>query len=136
MLDTVIDIDPSIVTSAFLGTTCIFVCFSASAYFAERRSYLYLGGFLGSALSMLILVNFINVFARSAMLFNAQLYIGLMVFCGFIIFDTQLIIEKAANGSKDYIWDSLELFLDFINVFVRLLVILAKNSGGKKKNNR
>jgi len=136
LIDAVIDIDPSIVTSAFLATTCIFLCFSASAFYAERRSYLYLGGFLGSALSMMVMASFMNIFFRSAFLFNFQLYFGLLVFCGFIIFDTQLIIEKAALGSKDYISDSLELFLDFINVFIRILIILAKMSGGKKKSNR
>jgi len=125
------EIDPSIVITAFLGTVCVFGCFSASAVFAERRSYLYLGGLCGSALSMLITFNFLNIFFRSAFLFNASLYIGLLVFCGYIMFDTQLMIEKAQHDEKDFIWDALQLFLDFINVFIRILIILGKNKEKK-----
>lgn len=35
---------------------------------------------------------------------QANLYVALMVMCGFVLFDTQLIIEKAESGDKDYIW--------------------------------
>lgn len=35
---------------------------------------------------------------------QANLYLGLMLMCGFVLFDTQLIIEKAESGDKDYIW--------------------------------
>lgn len=35
---------PSIIPTAFLGTATIFACFSLSALYARRRSYLYLGG--------------------------------------------------------------------------------------------
>jgi len=136
LIDAVLVINPAIITSAFLGTTCIFFCFSACAYFAERRSFLYLGGFLGTSMTLLCLSVFVNALFPSLFMFNIQLYFGLLVFCGFVIFDTQLIIEKAAHGSKDFVSDSLELFLDFVNIFVRLLIILSKNGDRKKKSNR
>lgn len=37
-------LSPSILPTAFLGTASIFACFSLSALYARRRSYLYLGG--------------------------------------------------------------------------------------------
>lgn len=55
-----------------------------------------------------------------------NLYIGLFVMCGFIVFDTQNITEKARRGDKDYIMHSVELFIDFVAVFKRLLIILTE----------
>ncbi|NXI94265.1 BI1 inhibitor, partial [Psophia crepitans] len=51
---------------------------------------------------------------------QANLYLGLMIMCGFVLFDTQLIIEKAESGDKDYIWHCIDLFLDFVNIFREL----------------
>jgi len=127
-----LEIDPSIISTAFFGTVCVFVCFSASALFAERRSYLFLGGFLGSMLMNLFVLGLLNIFFRSPLIFNIILYGGLLVFCGFVCFDTQLIIEKASQGHKDVIWDSLELFIDFARIFVRLLIILSRDKDSKK----
>jgi len=128
-------IDPTIVSTAFLGTTCVFACFSAFALFSERRSYLYIGGMLSSGLSVLFVLSFANIFFRSVAMFNIQLYLGLIVFCGFVVFDTQLIVERAIQGDKDFVSHSLELFVDFMKIFVRLLIILSKDKK-QKKNSR
>ncbi|NWS00555.1 BI1 inhibitor, partial [Motacilla alba] len=101
---TPLSLPPSIIPTAFLGTATIFACFSLSALYARRRSYLYLGGFLLSGLTLLLLSSLINAFVRSTWLFTANLYVALMIMCGFVLFDTQLIIEKAESGDKDYIW--------------------------------
>lgn len=132
LLSAVVTIDPRIITTAFLGTSTIFVCFSLSAIFAQRRSMLYLGGFLSSSISILLFSSLLNIFFRSYFLFNIQLYFGLIVFCLYIMFDTQLIIEKAFAGKRDFVGDSLQLFVDFVAIFVRLLVILSKLSKEKK----
>lgn len=44
--------------------------------------------------------------------------------CGFVLYDTQLIMEKRRNGDKDFIVHSLDLFTDLIGIFRRLLIIL------------
>ena len=80
---------------------------------------------------------------------------GLAIFCGFIMYDTQLIIIKvqslyewpeynfqslrhlylqARHGDRDFIAHSLDLFIDFIQVFRKILVLLMqKEDEGQKK---
>uniref|UniRef100_A0A8D1K7H6 Transmembrane BAX inhibitor motif containing 6 n=1 Tax=Sus scrofa TaxID=9823 RepID=A0A8D1K7H6_PIG len=117
----------SILPTAFMGTAMIFTCFTLSALYARRRSYLFLGGILMSAMSLMVLSSLGNLFFGSIWLFQANLYVGLVVMCGFVLFDTQLIIEKAENGDKDYIWHCVDLFLDFVTLFRKLMMILAMN---------
>ena len=50
LIDLVLRVDPSILVTALLATTTVFVCFAGTALFAKRRSYLYLGGVLSSGL--------------------------------------------------------------------------------------
>jgi hypothetical protein len=47
---------------------------------------LYIGGMLSSGLSILAILSLANIFARSMVMFNIQLYLGLLVFCGFVVF--------------------------------------------------
>ncbi|XP_072304986.1 probable Bax inhibitor 1 isoform X2 [Eucyclogobius newberryi] len=135
-LDFVVSVNPSIVVTAFLGTSVIFVCFTLSALYAQRRSYLFLGGALMSGLSLLCVLSLVNLFVSSVVVFKMHMYLGLLVMCGFVLFDTQLIIEKAENGDKDYVWHCVDLFLDFITIFRKLMVILAMNDKDKRKEKK
>ncbi|KAE8912925.1 hypothetical protein PF005_g10567 [Phytophthora fragariae] len=133
-----VHVDPSILVTALLLTTLVFLCFTGSALIATRRSYLYLGGILSSALSLLLLTSVLNIFTHSSFLFNMNLYGGLFVFCGYVVFDTQMIIEKASMGDKDVLAHTLGLFMDLMSIFVRILIALLKNNKGGKspRNNR
>lgn len=57
---------------------------------------------------------------------KAYLYLAFGVTCGFVLYDTQLIIEKRRMGDKDFVWHSVDLFIDFVNIFRYLLIILAQ----------
>lgn len=136
LLDQVIRIDPSIISTAFFATTLIFICFTVSALWAEERSFLYLGGTLLSCLTTLCFLGFVNIFFRSQMFYQLHLYGGLVLFCGFILYDTQLIIAKHKNGDTDFLWHSVDLFIDFINVFRRIMIILANKESDKKNKKK
>ncbi|KAJ0242660.1 Bax inhibitor 1 [Hirschfeldia incana] len=140
LIKVAVDFDPSILITAFVGTAIAFICFSGAAMLARRREYLYLGGLLSSGLSMLMWLQFASsIFGGSASIFKFELYFGLLIFVGYMVVDTQDIIEKAHLGDMDYVKHSLTLFTDFVAVFVRVLIIMLKNSADredKKKKRR
>jgi len=123
-----------ILALAAISTLAVFTAMSLVALFSRERSYLYLGGMLATGLNVLLFSSFANYFFRSPLFFNVELYFGLILFVGYVVFDTQLIIEKAKCGDEDYFSHALELFLDLLNIFVRLLIFFAKDKKGKKKD--
>jgi FtsH-binding integral membrane protein len=91
LINHTVHVDPSILVTAFLATTTIFACFTGAALLAKRRSYLYLGGILSSALSALFLLSVLSLFTSNPFVRSVQLYLGLFMFCGYILFDTQVL---------------------------------------------
>ncbi|CAN7990221.1 unnamed protein product [Ixodes hexagonus] len=103
LLDVVVSVDPSIIATAFVATCAVFACFSLSALYSDHCRWIYIGGTLMSILSMMFVLSLANIFFGSYMLFQMHLYLGLMLFCFFVLYDTQLIIEKRKRGERDYI---------------------------------
>ncbi|XP_022865813.1 bax inhibitor 1-like [Olea europaea var. sylvestris] len=137
LIELAIKFDPSIVLGALVGCAVAFGCFSAAAMVARRREYLYLGGLLSSGLSILFWLHFASsIFGGSMALFKFELYFGLLVFVGYIVVDTQDIIEKAHFGDLDYVKHALTLFSDFAAVFVRILIIMLKNAREKEEKKK
>ncbi|EFC45786.1 bax inhibitor protein [Naegleria gruberi] len=125
-----LDLNETVVLQAFVLTCVIFGCFTVAAMMNERRDYLYLSGFI-SSLSLILLFNSLFRFS-----FNLTLYGGLILFVLYILYDTQMIIRKVELvGAKnsDAISHSLELFIDFAQLFIRILVLLSDKEENKKK---
>jgi len=121
-------IDNTIPLKALLLTSLVFVCFSLSAIYADRRSYLYLYGILSCCISGLFLLSMLNIFVHSNFIENMSLFGGLIVFSLFVAVDTQMIIERASYGELDSVHAALSLFLDACNIFIRIIRILGKKN--------
>ena len=92
LVDLAIAIQPSTILTAFLGTSAVFLSFSLSALVTQRRSYMYLGGYLASAaltMAALRLGSYI-IGGRSALAYGLELYGGLLMFSAYILYDTQV----------------------------------------------
>jgi FtsH-binding integral membrane protein len=122
--------EPSIVFNAYMITAIVFGCFTMAALHAESTKFLHLGGILSAGLLTLCITSF---FARYEYVHTVVLWGGLALNCGFIVYDTQLIAEKRRRGDTDYIWHAVMLFIDFVNVFRYVLILLKeKNDSGKR----
>ncbi|KAJ8969687.1 hypothetical protein NQ317_014232 [Molorchus minor] len=136
LLEHVFLVDPSIIVTAFFATSAVFVCFSICALLSERGKWLYLGGTLMSILTTLMVLSLANIFFGAMWVYQLQLYVGLLAFCGFVLFDTQVIIEKRRMGNKDFIGHSLDLFIDFVGIFRRLVIILTQKEQDSRKKRK
>lgn len=128
LVELALHVNPSILVQACAMTTMVFGSFAGVAMFSQRRSYLYLGGLLTSGMSWLLWSSLFNSWLLgSASLFDANLYMGLVLFSGYVVFDTQIVIERASSGDRDFVKHAADLFADVAAIFVRILVILLKN---------
>ncbi|KAK4515578.1 uncharacterized protein ATC70_010529 [Mucor velutinosus] len=131
--------DPSgnIIFMALSSAVLIFLGFSGSAVMADRRSMLYVGAFASSVLSVLLWLSLANsFFLRSTSIFSLELYVGLLAFAGFVMYDTQMIVEHASAGSMDIPGHAMELFMDLYSLFIRLAQILMKKEMDKENEKR
>merc|ERR1711973_306882 len=122
--------------NALLLSTVIFASFSGAALFAPDGQYLFLGGTLISGLSALFWMGLANLFFQSQMLFQIHMWLSLGLFCGFIMWDTQMIILKKRRGDGDFIAHSLDLFIDFIQIVRHIIVLLINKEDRDKKKRR
>ena len=89
-----------------------------------------MGSFLFMGLIGIIIASVVNLFFRSPMVDYIVSIIGVGVFVGLTAYDTQRLrgmLVEAANEvtvSKMAIFGALQLYLDFINLFLFLLRFL------------
>eukprot|EP00918_Siedleckia_nematoides_P067497 GHVU01146926.1.p2 GENE.GHVU01146926.1~~GHVU01146926.1.p2 ORF type:complete len:113 (-),score=16.90 GHVU01146926.1:1308-1646(-) len=103
--------------------------------FATERSFLFLGGVLSSVVFYMGMAGLANIFFQSQIIFDIQLYGGLVVFLGYVLFDTQVALEESKRGNADYVRRALDFYIDLSAIFVRILIILIKQQQ-KKEDDR
>jgi FtsH-binding integral membrane protein len=116
----------------FIITAGTFGLVSAYGYIT-RRDLTSIGNLAFMALIGLILASVVNIFLASSMLDFILSILGVIIFVGLIAFDTQRIKRMAMGIGEDgevqrkaAVVGALALYLDFINLFLRLLNIFGR----------
>lgn len=116
----------SSIISVFLATSLVFGIFAVIGYFTKKDLSKF-GSFLLMSFFAVLIVSVVNIFVGSSMLELIISIAFILIFLGYIIFDmknAESLVEYF--GEKGAIYGAFQLYLDFINLFVRLLRFLGK----------
>jgi FtsH-binding integral membrane protein len=118
------------IQSVFFIAAAMFAALSAYGYFT-KKDMSGMGRFMFMGLIGIIIASVVNIFMASSALYFAISFIGVLVFAGLTVYDTQKIkemyvlqMENEELAAKGAIIGALALYLDFINLFLFLLRIL------------
>ena len=112
-----------IATAAVFGVLA-FIGYKTNKDLTNWRTILYTILIIG------IIASLVNLFMNNPMLDLGLTWLILFIFFGITIYDMNklkmLSQDPELNPEKIYIYGALELYLDFINIFLRLLRLFAK----------
>ncbi|MGR3549835.1 Bax inhibitor-1/YccA family protein [Pseudooceanicola sp.] len=120
------------IAQVFLVTSIAFAGLSLYGY-VTKKDLSGMGSFLIMGVIGLVVAMIINMFIASSALQFAITIIGVLIFAGLTAYDTQKIkttyLQHAHNGDSEWlgkaaIMGALNLYLDFINMFMFLLQLM------------
>ena len=119
------------ITRVFLATAVMFLAMSVYAIFSKSDLSKY-SRYLGMGLFGILAVSVLNLIFKSSLIEWGLSIIGVGIFSGLTAYDTQKFMKISIHddGSENFqklaIFAALELYLDFINIFIRLLRLFGK----------
>ena len=124
------------ITSAFVSA---FVMFAVLSFMGSttKKDLSWIGRQARAALIAFIIVSLINLFLQSPMITYVFSFIGLVIFAGLTAWDTQrlrqmyLQMGSQVNVNNLALMGALQLYLDFINIFIFLLNIFTGAGGNR-----
>lgn len=113
-----------VILEAVILTTVVVFSLTLYTFWAARRGhdFSFLGPFLFAALLVLIVFAFIQILFPLGKL-SHMIYgcLAAIIFSGYIVYDTDNLIKRYSYD--EYIWASVSLYLDVINLFLSLLTV-------------
>ncbi|CAA2963176.1 BI1 [Olea europaea subsp. europaea] len=113
-----------VILESVILTAAVVVSLTLYTFWAAKRGhdFNFLGPFLYGALVVLVLFALIQILFPLGRI-SVMIYGGLasIVFCGYIIYDTDNLIKRYTYD--EYIWAAVALYLDIINLFLSLLTL-------------
>lgn len=122
----------SSIVTAFLGAAVLFGTMSFYGYFTKSSLESW-GSFLLVGLIALIITSIVNVFLGSSVLGMVLSAVAVIVFLGLTAYDTQQIRQNMSVSDPDSkleILGAMNLYMNFINLFINLLQLF-----GDRKDN-
>lgn len=116
--------DDNLINMAMLGSIGIFgIMFLFGSFLLATGIELGFktGCFLFFSLLALIIAQIFSLFHRSTLLIKSLAAIGIVIFAGYIIYDTNVILQRDYYG--DFITASLDYYLDILNLFLKLAIL-------------
>ena len=86
-----------------------------------------MGGFIGVGISAIIVGPFLGWNHAFELLHNVDIYGGIILFTGMTAYDTQMGIAQYKKGDADHLSLATNLYLDFVNLFVRIMQAYEKS---------
>jgi FtsH-binding integral membrane protein len=123
------------VPSALAITGGLMVAPVVTAYMLPKNSMLPLGSALVTGLCGLLCVSVAGMFIPSVgeLVYTYEPWVGIGLFSLFNAYDTQVMLNSYEERKLDPMAHSINYTLNFLNIFIRVLEILAKS---KQQNNR
>lgn len=124
------------VTMAFVSATVMFTVLALMGT-NTKKDLSGIGRQAIAALIALIIVMIINIFLRSSIITLAFSFIGVVIFAALIAWDSQRFRQmyiqygNQINTTNLAIMGALQLYLDFVNLFIQLLNIFTGLGGNK-----
>lgn len=120
----------SSIFTAFMGAAVLFGTMSVYGYFT-KKDLSGIGSMLFVGLIAIIIASVINIFIGSTVMQMVISAIAILIFLGFTAYDTQSIREQIMQGSNTSVevLGALNLYLDFINLFINLLQLFGVAKG-------
>src|SRR6201994_625323 len=143
ILSPLLFLQPALLARAGLYTVGMMGSIAFVGATAKQEKYLWIGGPLLAGVAIVALSGLaplvIPVTATRTLMWteNIWLYGGLAVFGGFTLYDTQKVLHHARLAERglmkrDAVNESISLELDFLNIFIRMVQILAMQGQRRK----
>jgi len=113
--------NPGSILAAGLLTVGIFGGLTAYV-FVSKKDFSFMRGMLMTGLIVVILAGVVNIFLGASALGFAVAAASLLLFSGFVLYDTSNIIRH--YPTNEYVAGALSLYLDAFNIFLALLRLL------------
>ena len=124
--------DESFVFISWCYTMLLFLVFTYISHYLNDELAQVLGLFCGGTLFLITFTFFLLLrFPGFITLGTGYLFLSLLTFCGFISYDTYEMHCRIRKGEVDYYYHALNIFLDVVNLFIKITECLIRTKRNK-----